>query len=55
MSQGRSVPARCQIGHDGQKLQALRGTQRSSDTTHIEFGIMRVADFAKIVLFSASC
>jgi hypothetical protein len=55
MSRGRSVPARGQSAQNRPQLHALTRLIRTLTAIYIEFGIMRVADFADFGRFSAAC
>jgi hypothetical protein len=55
MSQGKSVPARGAGGQNEPQIQALTLSPSNLESSHMEFGIMRVADFAESQRFSAAC
>jgi hypothetical protein len=55
MSQGRSVPARGAYGQKEPQIHALTFSPYNLETSQVEFGMMRVADFPENRRFSAAC
>ena len=55
MSQGRSVPARGQSGRKGPQIEQVSHLRGNLGAVCLQFGIMKVTDFAREDRFSAHC